>query len=106
MVVNFLRAILCVTAVAATAAEPLHVRIDKLVDGGQVGDRAAPSTDAEFVRRIYLGFTGRIPSGRDAGGGAQAVAEALDFMGLEGGQPIAGLRVDVAFIGSCTNGRI
>ena len=66
MVVNFLRAILCVTAVVATAAEPLHVRIDKLVDGGQVGDRAAPSTDAEFVRRIYLGFTGRIPSGTEA----------------------------------------
>jgi 3-isopropylmalate/(R)-2-methylmalate dehydratase large subunit len=27
-------------------------------------------------------------------------------MGLEGGQPIAGMRVDVAFIGSCTNSRL
>jgi 3-isopropylmalate/(R)-2-methylmalate dehydratase large subunit len=32
--------------------------------------------------------------------------EALAFMGLEAGQPIAGTRVDVAFIGSCTNGRL
>jgi 3-isopropylmalate/(R)-2-methylmalate dehydratase large subunit len=34
------------------------------------------------------------------------VAEALEFMGLCGGQPIAGTKIDVAFIGSCTNGRI
>jgi 3-isopropylmalate/(R)-2-methylmalate dehydratase large subunit len=34
------------------------------------------------------------------------VAEALEFMGLVGGAPIAGTRIDVAFIGSCTNGRI
>jgi 3-isopropylmalate/(R)-2-methylmalate dehydratase large subunit len=34
------------------------------------------------------------------------VAEALAFMGLTGGQPVAGTRIDVAFIGSCTNGRI
>ena len=34
------------------------------------------------------------------------VAEALEFMGLAGGQPLAGTKIDVAFIGSCTNGRI
>jgi 3-isopropylmalate/(R)-2-methylmalate dehydratase large subunit len=27
-------------------------------------------------------------------------------MGLRGGQPISGMKVDVAFIGSCTNGRL
>jgi 3-isopropylmalate/(R)-2-methylmalate dehydratase large subunit len=32
--------------------------------------------------------------------------EALAFMDLEAGQPIAGTRIDVAFIGSCTNGRL
>ena len=49
---------------------------------------------------------GLIPSSQDPGDGGDPVAEALDFMGLEGGQPIAGLRVDVAFIGSCTNSRL
>ncbi|MDQ3329556.1 MAG: aconitase family protein, partial [Planctomycetota bacterium] len=33
-------------------------------------------------------------------------AEALEFMGLEEGQPIEGMKIDVAFVGSCTNGRI
>ena len=34
------------------------------------------------------------------------VGEALEYMGLDEGQPIAGTKIDVAFIGSCTNGRI
>ncbi len=33
-------------------------------------------------------------------------AEALEFMGFEAEQPIAGVKIDVAFIGSCTNSRI
>ena len=32
--------------------------------------------------------------------------EALQFMGLEAGRPIVGTKVTVAFIGSCTNGRL
>nr|KKS48863.1 MAG: 3-isopropylmalate dehydratase, large subunit [Candidatus Giovannonibacteria bacterium GW2011_GWF2_42_19] len=32
--------------------------------------------------------------------------KALEFMGFEAGKPIKGTKVDVAFIGSCTNGRI
>jgi 3-isopropylmalate/(R)-2-methylmalate dehydratase large subunit len=35
-----------------------------------------------------------------------AVAEALEFMGFEGGRPIRGTRIDVAFVGSCTNARL
>jgi len=34
------------------------------------------------------------------------IKEALEFMDLRAGQPIEGLKIDVAFIGSCTNGRI
>ncbi len=33
-------------------------------------------------------------------------AEALEFMGFRSGAPVAGTKIDVAFIGSCTNGRI
>lgn len=37
---------------------------------------------------------------------ARQVQRMLDYMGLEAGQKIAGTRIDVAFIGSCTNSRI
>ena len=32
--------------------------------------------------------------------------EVLGFMGFEPGQPVLGTRIDVAFLGSCTNGRL
>ena len=48
-----------------------------------------------------------VPSPEDeAPGHRQAVEEALAYMGLEPRRPIAGTRIDVAFIGSCTNGRL
>ncbi|MFA6112166.1 MAG: 3-isopropylmalate dehydratase large subunit [Candidatus Latescibacterota bacterium] len=34
------------------------------------------------------------------------VREAYEYMGFSPGDPLAGARVDVAFIGSCTNGRL
>jgi 3-isopropylmalate/(R)-2-methylmalate dehydratase large subunit len=40
------------------------------------------------------------PEGRDS------LSEALDFMGFQGGDPIKGTRIDVAFVGSCTNARL
>jgi len=45
-----------------------------------------------------VGVGERLPAGADA--------DALAFMGLTAGAPIAGTRIDVAFIGSCTNGRL
>ena len=35
-----------------------------------------------------------------------AIGEALDFMGFRAGTPISGTRIDVAFVGSCTNARL
>ena len=35
-----------------------------------------------------------------------SVSRALEYMGLEAGQPIASAKIDVVFIGSCTNSRI
>ena len=52
-----------------------------------------------------VGVSERIPdpaSAADAG----AIGEALDFMGFTAGAPISGTRVDVAFVGSCTNSRL
>jgi 3-isopropylmalate/(R)-2-methylmalate dehydratase large subunit len=39
-------------------------------------------------------------------GDRAGLVEALEFMGFQAGQPIAGTKINVAFIGSCTNGRL
>ena len=50
---------------------------------------------------------GTIPSlGDFAPDEKDTVEEAYRYMSFEAGQPIAGTKVDVAFIGSCTNGRL
>ena len=51
--------------------------------------------------------SGRVPRAADAPDGErESLAEALAYMGFSGGEPIAGTRIDVAFVGSCTNGRL
>jgi 3-isopropylmalate/(R)-2-methylmalate dehydratase large subunit len=48
-----------------------------------------------------------LPAAGDAPVGERAsITEALDFMGFRGGSPIKGTRIDVAFVGSCTNARL
>jgi 3-isopropylmalate/(R)-2-methylmalate dehydratase large subunit len=47
-----------------------------------------------------------LPQLANGGSDRQGLAEAFEFMGLEPGQRVAGTRIDVAFIGSCTNGRL
>ncbi len=42
---------------------------------------------------------GAVPDDAESG-------EVREFMGFEPGQPIIGTRIDVAFLGSCTNGRL
>jgi 3-isopropylmalate/(R)-2-methylmalate dehydratase large subunit len=49
----------------------------------------------------------RLPAVGDAAAGERAaIAEALEFMGFGEGQPIKGTKIDVAFVGSCTNARL
>ena len=50
-----------------------------------------------------IGVNGQVPG---AGGADAQISDALGYMGLTAGQPIAGMKIDVAFIGSCTNGRL
>jgi 3-isopropylmalate/(R)-2-methylmalate dehydratase large subunit len=50
---------------------------------------------------------GAIPEpDRAVGADRTALQDAVDFMGWRPGQKIAGTPIDVAFIGSCTNGRL
>ena len=71
------------------------------------GAAIAPSVTWGINPGQNLGVNERIPKPAEVPEDEQAgVDEALDYMGLAGGEPIAGTPVDVAFIGSCTNGRI
>jgi len=71
------------------------------------GARIAPTVTYGITPGQSVGVDERIPHPSEVPDEERAgVEEALAFMGLEPGQPIAGTRIDVAFIGSCTNGRI
>lgn len=48
------------------AEEPLHERIDRLIESGREGKVAAPAIDAEFLRRATLDLTGMIPTAAEA----------------------------------------
>jgi 3-isopropylmalate/(R)-2-methylmalate dehydratase large subunit len=55
-----------------------------------------------------IGITGRIPDPASTSDPAQrrALERALEYMDLQPGQALLGQKVDVVFIGSCTNSRI
>ncbi|MFM1558088.1 MAG: 3-isopropylmalate dehydratase large subunit [Roseibacillus sp.] len=55
-----------------------------------------------------VGISETIPDPADAENEVQRASytEALDYMQLPGGTPIKGVKIDVAFLGSCTNGRL
>ena len=54
-----------------------------------------------------VGITKSLPSASDFSGAERAAFEkAMSYMGLEDGKPLLGHKVDVVFVGSCTNSRI
>jgi 3-isopropylmalate/(R)-2-methylmalate dehydratase large subunit len=71
------------------------------------GSSLAPSVTWGINPGQNVAIDERLPS-LDAGPpeNRPALEEAYAYMGLKPGEPIAGTRIDVAFIGSCTNGRI
>jgi len=68
----------------------------------------ASDPDAAYDDEVVIraGELAPVVTASDPGVDPKAVREALEYMKLAPGQPIAGLKVDVAFIGSCTNGRL
>jgi 3-isopropylmalate/(R)-2-methylmalate dehydratase large subunit len=74
------------------------------IDVGAIAPQITWGTSPEHV----IAVDQRIPDPAKIGdpsrrGGMEA---ALDYMGLEPGEPIAGTKVDWVFIGSCTNSRL
>jgi len=96
----------------------------RFVPSGAAFDRAvawwravASDADARYDDRVVIDaatieptVTWGINPGQSVGVheaiAADADEEALTFMGFERGRRVEGTRIDVAFIGSCTNGRI
>lgn len=113
-----------------TTLDYLHGR--RYAPVGEAWDRAAVhwrslrSHDAaQFDREISIDVTGigpmvswgtnpqqsvpiaqRVPDLAQSGSTPEAYRRALDYMGLSPGIPLAGLPIDAAFIGSCTNSRL
>ena len=67
------------------------------IDAAQITPLVTWGTDPG----MSVPITGRVPSER-----TPAVNRALEYMGLSGGQAVAGHPVDLVFVGSCTNGRL
>jgi 3-isopropylmalate/(R)-2-methylmalate dehydratase large subunit len=71
------------------------------------GDSIEPTVTWGTNPGQSAGVTERIPRPDDFPPEERlAVAESLEFMGFNPGQPILGTPIDVAFIGSCTNARL
>jgi 3-isopropylmalate/(R)-2-methylmalate dehydratase large subunit len=86
------------------ASDPGAAYADRVeIDGAAL----APTVTFGITPGQSVGVDERIPFPADVPAEDRAgVEEALGFMELRPGEPIAGARIDVAFIGSCTNGRI
>jgi 3-isopropylmalate/(R)-2-methylmalate dehydratase large subunit len=88
-----------------TLASPKDARYDDVVryDARDI----APTVTWGINPGQSIGIGEKIPQVASFEAEEQAGAqEALDFMELKAGQSLDGLKIDVAFIGSCTNGRI
>lgn len=75
-----------------------------VIDCGRIGPQITWGTTPQDVCDV----NGKVPDPQGIVDPlrAKAVARALEYQGLEPGQKLEGIRIDVAFIGSCTNSRL
>jgi 3-isopropylmalate/(R)-2-methylmalate dehydratase large subunit len=81
-----------------------HFDREERIDASGIGAQITWGTSPEQA----IPLDARVPDPAEAAGedAATAIANALEYMGLSAGQPIAGTAIDRVFIGSCTNGRL
>jgi len=74
------------------------------IDAAQIEPQVSWGTSPEMV----LGVNDAVPTLAMMGSSSEkdSLTRALEYMGLEGGQPITTIKLDRVFIGSCTNSRI
>ena len=88
----------------ALRSDPDAIYDDRVVVAGETIEPMV-SWGVSVDQSVAVG--GTIPGPEAAESSAAAgLADALAYMGWEPGQKIAGTPIDVAFIGSCTNGRL
>ena len=85
-------------------------------DAGAVYDREvrldatalAPMVSYGTTPAMCVPVTGCVPTPAACADAEEraALERSLAYMGLEAGRPMAGIRLDVVFLGSCTNGRL
>ena len=75
-----------------------------VLDAAEIAPQVSWGTSPETV----LPITGAVPdpAGEPDEARRAQLRRMLDYMGLAPGQKLAGTKIDVVFIGSCTNGRI
>ena len=79
------------------AAFDTHVQIDAA--------RIKPMVTWGTTPAMSVAVDGNVPEAASTAN-PEETAAALEYMGLRGGERIADLRIDVVFIGSCTNSRL
>ncbi len=77
---------------------------EEIVDASAIVPTVTWGTSPEHV--MPIDGTIPSPSSQSDPETRKAYAAALDYMGLEGGKPIAGTKIDWVFIGSCANSRL
>ena len=87
-----------------------------VTDPGAIFDRELTIDAATLAPRVTWGTSpgmvtsidARVPSPEDALSDAdrKSFTRALEYMGLQAGTPLEDIKVDVVFLGSCTNARI
>ncbi len=84
----------------AGAAYDATVEVDAAALGPQVTWGTSPGMTAEITELVPD------PADQSSAADRESFTRALEYMGLQPGTPLEGLKVDRVFLGSCTNARI